>query len=103
VNLSSTTPTSLSSASCSKQTSVKLGLERAAEAARQAGVHATTTIRAGNVMKELLAEAGAVGSGELFFVRTRGRIRAALTGKAPREVAHVSLAASTVKEFAKAA
>ena len=75
---------------------VKLGLQRAAEAARQAGVLATATIRAGNVMKELLAEADEVGSSELFFVRTRGRIRAAVAGKPRREAAHVSLGASTV-------
>ena len=82
---------------------VKLGLRRAAEAARQAGVFATTTIRAGNPMKELLAEADAVGSGELFFVRTRGRIGAALARKPQRELAHVSLGTSTVAELAKAA
>jgi hypothetical protein len=82
---------------------VKLRLHGAAEAARRAGVLATTTIRAGNVMKELLAEADAVGSGEILFVRTRGRIRATLAGKPWREAAHVSLGASTVGELAKAA
>jgi hypothetical protein len=82
---------------------VKLGLHRAAEAARNAGVLATTTIRAGDVTKELLAEADAVGSGELFFVRTRGRIGAALARKPRRELAHVSIGASTVAALAKAA
>ncbi len=82
---------------------VKLGLQRAAEAARTAGVLATTTIRAGNVMKELLAEADAVRSGDLFFVRTRGRLGAALARKPRRNVAHRSLGASTVAELAKAA
>jgi hypothetical protein len=82
---------------------VNLGLHRATEAARRAGVRATTTIRAGNMMKELLAEADAVGSRELFFARTRGRIRAALTGKPRRETAHVSLGASAGRERAKAA
>jgi hypothetical protein len=82
---------------------VKFGLNRAIEAARNAGVFATTTIRAGDLTKELLAEADAVGSGELFFVRKRGRIGAALTRKPRRELAHVSVGASTVAELAKAA
>ena len=82
---------------------VKLRLHRAVEAARSANVPATTTIRAGNVMKELLTEADAVGSGELFFVRTRGRIQAALTSKPRSEAAHVSLGASNVRELARAA
>src|SRR5688500_13073042 len=50
---------------------VSLGLARAAEAARRAGVQATTTVRAGNAMEELVREADAVDSGELFFIRTR--------------------------------
>ena len=82
---------------------VKLGLQRAAEVASNAGVLATTTIRAGDVMKELLAEADAVGSGELVFVRTRGRIGAALRRKPRRELARVSMDASTVAALAKAA
>lgn len=82
---------------------VKLGLQRAVEAAREAGVRATTTIRAGAVLNELLAEADAVGSGELLFVRTRGRIGAALARKPRTELAHVSLDASTVAALAKAA
>jgi hypothetical protein len=82
---------------------VKLGLQRAVEAAREAGVRATTTIRAGAVLNELLAEADAVGSGELLFVRTRGRIGAALARKPRRELAHVSLGASTVAALAKVA
>jgi hypothetical protein len=82
---------------------VSLGLARAAAEARDAGVLATTTVRAGNPMEELLREAKAVGSGELFFVRTRGRLRAALGRKPRRELAHVPLAASTVAELARAA
>jgi hypothetical protein len=82
---------------------VSLGLALAAAAARGAGVHATTTVRAGKPMEELLREAKAVGSGELFFVRRRGRIGAALARKPRRELAHVSLAASTVADLAKAA
>jgi hypothetical protein len=82
---------------------VSLGLARAAAAAREAGVVATTTVRAGKPMGELLREAKAVGSGELFFVRRRGRLRAALARKPRRELAHVSLAAPTVAELAQAA
>jgi hypothetical protein len=78
-------------------------LHRAVEAARAAGVLATTTVRAGSVMKEVLEEAHAVGSDELFFVRTRGRIGAAVARKPRRELAHVSIGASTVGELAKAA
>jgi hypothetical protein len=82
---------------------VNLGLHRATEAAHRADVFATTTIRAGNPTEELLREAEAVGSGELFFVRTRRRLGAALARKPRRELAHVSLGASTVAELAKAA
>jgi hypothetical protein len=82
---------------------VSLGLDRAAEAARRAGVAATTTVRAGSAIEELAREADAVGSGELFFIRTRGRIGAALARKPRRELAHVSLGAATVAELAKAA
>ena len=47
---------------------VKLGLDRAAEAACGPRYIATTTFRAGNPMGELLREAKAVGSRELFLV-----------------------------------
>ncbi len=86
-----------------RYTFVTHGLVRAIEAARAAGVSTTTTVRLGDVTEELLREAKAVGSGELFFVRTRGRIAAALTRKPRRELAHISLGASTVAELAKAA
>jgi hypothetical protein len=79
------------------------GLVRAIEAARAAGVPTTTTVRLGDVTDELLREAEAVGSGELFFVRRRGPISAALARKPRRELAHVSLGAPTVAELAKAA
>jgi len=82
---------------------VSLALARAAAAARAAGVPATTTVRGGNPVEELLKEAKAVGSGELFFVRRRGRIGAAMARKRRRELAHLSLSASTVAELAKAA
>ncbi len=82
---------------------VRFGVERAADAARKKGVVATTVVRVGDVMEELLEEANKVGSGELFFVRTRGRIRAALTGQPRREPAHVSLDASNVRELARVA
>jgi hypothetical protein len=82
---------------------VKLHLDVAADAARRAGVVTTTTVRAGDVLEGLLAEADAVGSGELFFVRSRGRIRAALSNKPRNETAHLSFGASTVAELARAA
>jgi hypothetical protein len=82
---------------------VSLGLDRAAEAARRAGVLATTTVRAGNAIDELVREADAAGSGELFFIRARGRIGAALARKPRRELARVSLGVATVAELAKAA
>jgi hypothetical protein len=82
---------------------VKLHLDVAAHAARRAGVATTTTVRAGDLLKGLLAEAEAVDSGELFFVRSRGRIRAALSRKPRTETAHLSFGASTVAELAKAA
>ena len=83
--------------------SVKLHLDVAADAARRAGVTTTTTVRAGDFRKRLLAEAEDVDSGELFFVRSRGRIRAALSGKPRKETAHVSFGASTVAELSRAA
>jgi hypothetical protein len=82
---------------------VSLGLDRAAEAARRAGVLATTTVRGGNAIDELVREADAAGSGELFFIRARGRIGAALARKPRRELARVSLGVATVAELAKAA
>jgi hypothetical protein len=82
---------------------VKLQLDSATNTARAAGVRATTTVRAGDLSKEVLAEAEAVGSGELFFVRTRGRIRAAISRKPRKETVHLSFDASTVAELARAA
>jgi hypothetical protein len=86
-----------------RRKAVITGLERAADVARAAGVPFTTTVRLGRVEKELLAEADAVGSGELFFVRTRSRIRAALTGTPRREDVHISMGESMVRQLAEAA
>jgi hypothetical protein len=70
---------------------VRLELERAAEAARAAGVSASTTFRAGNALREVLREVVAMGSAEVFYVRTRSAIRAALTRQPSREVVHRSV------------
>jgi hypothetical protein len=86
-----------------RNNTVRFRVERAADAARKKGVVATAVVRVGDPMEELLEEAKKVGSGELFFVRTRGRIRAAVTGQPRREPAHVSLGGSDVRELARVA
>jgi hypothetical protein len=71
---------------------VRLELNRAAEAARAAGVTASTSLRAGNgIGEQLLREAGANGSVEVFYVPTGGPIRAALSRQPRRAVVHVSV------------
>jgi hypothetical protein len=82
---------------------VRLALDRAAVRAEAAGIAVTTNIRAGDPMRELMQEADAAGSGELFLVRSRGRIRAALGREPRRELAHLSMGASTVRRLARAA
>jgi nucleotide-binding universal stress UspA family protein len=82
---------------------VRLELDRAAEAARAASVTVSTTLRAGNPVPELLREAAATGSGEIFFVSSRGLIRAALTRQPRREVVHLSTATLTDEQLAVAA
>jgi hypothetical protein len=86
-----------------RRNAVHTALERAADIARTAGVTVTTTVRLGRVENALLAEANAVGSGEFFFVRTRSRIRAAVTGTPRREAVHVAMGESTVRQLAAAA
>jgi Universal stress protein family len=86
-----------------RRKAVTAALERATNAARASGVPFTITVRVGRVERELLAEAEAVGSGELFFVRTRSRLRAAVTGAPRREAVHVSLGESIVRQLAAAA
>jgi hypothetical protein len=78
-------------------------LDRAAKTARAAGVVATTTMRAGDVMGEALREADAVDASDVFFVRTRGRIRATLTRRPPIEMEHVMRIPSSEDELATAA
>jgi hypothetical protein len=83
---------------------VKIELERAAAAARTAGVTVTTAVRAGDAVRELLREADATGSTELFYVRSRGPIRAAFTRQPRREVVvHVAAGTANVGELATAA
>ena len=86
-----------------RRKAVTSALERAADAARAAGVRHSTTVRLGRVEKELLAEAGAVGSGELFFLRRRGRIRAVVTGMPRQDAVHISMAESTSRQLSAAA
>jgi hypothetical protein len=82
---------------------VRFELARAAEAARVAGVLATTRLRAGNLMTELAQEANAPDARELFFVVTRGRIRATLTGKPRQELVRMTLTGSNTDRFDVAA
>jgi hypothetical protein len=82
---------------------VRFELDRAAKAARAAGVITTTTLRAGNAVRELLREVVAIGSAEVFYVRTRGAIRAALSGRPRQEVVHVSVGTPVDEQIAVAA
>jgi hypothetical protein len=82
---------------------VRLELDRAAEAARAAGVTVSTTLRAGSTVHELLRELVAIGSAEVFYVRTRGAIRAALTRQPRREVVHSSVGTPINEQIALAA
>ena len=83
---------------------VKFELDRAAEVARDAGLSPEIVVRAGDAPGELIREAEAAGADEVFYVHTRGRIRAALTGQPRAELTHVSLATRTAQRpLAKAA
>ena len=82
---------------------VSLELNRAAEAARAAGVPVSMILRAGNPVLELLREAAATGSREVFYVSSRGLIRAALTRRPRRELMHLSAATPTTGRLAAAA
>jgi len=82
---------------------VRLELDRAAKAARAAGVDTTTTLRAGSAVHELLRDVVAIGSAEVFYIRKRGAIRAALTGRPRQEVVHVSVGTSGNEQIAVAA
>jgi hypothetical protein len=82
---------------------VSLELNRAAEAARAAGVPVSMILRAGNPMLALLREAAATGSGDVFYMRSRGLIRAALTRQPRRELMHLSSTTPTTRPLAAAA
>jgi nucleotide-binding universal stress UspA family protein len=82
---------------------VRLELDRAAAAARAAGLTVSTTLRAGNPVPELLREAAAAGSGDVFYVSSRGLIRAALTRQPRRELMHLSATTPTYGPLAAAA
>jgi hypothetical protein len=82
---------------------VSLELNRAAEAARAAGVPVSMILRAGNPVLELLREAASTGSREVFYVSSRGPIRAALTRRPRRELMHLSATIPTTGRLAAAA
>ena len=82
---------------------VSLELNRAAEAARAAGVPVSMILRAGNPMLALLREAAATDSGDVFYVRSRGLIRAAVTRQPRRELMHLSSTTPTTRRLAAAA
>jgi hypothetical protein len=82
---------------------VSLELNRAAEAARAAGVPVSMILRAGNPVPELVREAAATGSGEVFYVSSRGLIRAALTRQPRRTLTHLSQSTPTNGQLAAAA
>jgi hypothetical protein len=86
-----------------RSTAVRLELDRAAETARAADVTASTTLRAGNPVHELLREAVVTGPAEVFYVRTRGSIRAALTRQPRREVVRSSVGTPVDEQIAVAA
>jgi hypothetical protein len=81
----------------------RLELDQALETARAAGVVATTTVRAGDVVREALREAEAVDASDVFFACTRGRIRTALTRKPSLELEHVTRIPPSENELARAA
>jgi hypothetical protein len=82
---------------------VSFELNRAAEAARAAGVRVSMIRRTGNPMLELLREAATTGSGEVFYVTSRGLIRAALTRQPRRELVHLSASTPSPGRLAAAA
>jgi hypothetical protein len=99
----SDTTTVLAGERIRRSKTVRLELDRAAEAARAAGVAVSTTLRAGNPVPELIREAAATGSSEVFYVSSRGLIRAALTREPRRELMHLSAATPTNEQLAAAA
>jgi hypothetical protein len=99
----SDTTTVLAGERIRRSKTVRLELDRAAEAARMVGVPVTTTLRAGNLEPELLREAGATGTGEIFYVSSRGLIRATLTRQPRRELLHLSANVPTNTQLAAAA
>jgi hypothetical protein len=82
---------------------VSLELNRAAETARAAGVPVSMVLSAGNPLVEFLREAAATGSGEVFYVSSRGLIRAALTRNPRRVLTHLSATSPTSGRLAAAA
>jgi hypothetical protein len=99
----SDTTTVLAGERVRRSKTVRLELDRAAETARTASVPVTTTLRAGNLEPELLQEAAATGTGEIFYVSSRGLIRATLTRQPRRELVHLSTNAPTNTQLAAAA
>jgi Universal stress protein family len=82
---------------------VRLEVDGAVEVARAAGVTARTTLVAGNMVRELVREAAATGSTDVFYVRSRGPLRSTFTRKARTEVVHIPATASTSRRLRTAA
>jgi len=77
---------------------VTFDLTRAVEIARTAGVETSTAVRAGDLVREVLAEARAAQAEEAFFARRHNRLTAALRGKPRIELEHVTLGPAKVAE-----
>jgi Universal stress protein family len=86
-----------------RSATVSLELNRAAEAARAAGLSVSIILRAGDPVLELLREAAATGSRDVFYVKSRGPIRAVLTRQPRRELKHLSATTPTSGPLAAAA
>jgi len=86
-----------------RSATVSLELNRAAEAARAAGLSVSMILRAGDPVLELLREAAATGSRDVFYVKSRGPIRAVLTRQPRRELKHLSATTPTTRPLAAAA
>jgi nucleotide-binding universal stress UspA family protein len=99
----SDTTTVLAGERIRRSKTVRLELDRAAQAARAADVAVSTTLRAGNPEPELIREAAATGSSEVFYVSSRGLVRAALTRQPRRELMHLSESTPTNGQLAAAA
>lgn len=72
---------------------VQFALARAAEVAREGALESEITVRAGDPAKELLREADATLTEEVFLARSRNRLTAWLTRRPRITVTRVTVAA----------